>query len=138
MGKGSNVQKAQAARERNQKKMGKTDEERRAASAKAAKDATAFVCGVCKQAFMVNARPPVLYLHYTAKHDGQCLPQECFPVLADFDPADPKGEKKAAADALKKKAAAAKKKKAAGDDLGDLLTAGLTIGKKAKKKYGKK
>ena len=26
MGKGSNVQKAQAARERNQKKMGKTDE----------------------------------------------------------------------------------------------------------------
>ena len=29
MGKGSNVQKATAARERNQKKMGKTDEERR-------------------------------------------------------------------------------------------------------------
>ena len=88
---------------------------------------------------MVNARPPVLYLHYTAKHDGQCLPQECFPVLADFDTADPKGEKKAAADALKmKEEAAAKKKKAAGNDSGDLLSAGLTIGKKAKKKYGKK
>ena len=29
MGKGSNVQKATAARERNMKKMGKTDEERR-------------------------------------------------------------------------------------------------------------
>jgi hypothetical protein len=29
MGKGSNVQKAQAARERNQKKLGKSDEERK-------------------------------------------------------------------------------------------------------------
>ena len=56
MGKGSNVQKAQAARERNQKKMGKSDEERRAATAKATKDANAFVCTVCRQTFMVNAR----------------------------------------------------------------------------------
>lgn len=56
MGKGSNVQKAQAARERNQKKMGKTEEERKAASAKAAKDATAFMCQLCRQTFMVNAR----------------------------------------------------------------------------------
>ena len=56
MGKGSNVQKAQAARERNQKKMGKSDEERRAANAKATKDANAFVCTVCRQTFMVNAR----------------------------------------------------------------------------------
>ena len=35
MGKGSNVQKAQAARERNQKKMGKSPEERAEAAAKA-------------------------------------------------------------------------------------------------------
>jgi hypothetical protein len=56
MGKGSNVQKAQAARERNQKKMGKTDEERKAASAKAAKDASAYICLLCKQTFMVNAK----------------------------------------------------------------------------------
>ena len=56
MGKGSNVQKAQAARERNQKKMGKSLEERKAASAKAAKDATAFMCNLCRQTFMVNAR----------------------------------------------------------------------------------
>lgn len=44
MGKGSNVQKATAARERNQKKVGKTDEERREASKKADKDKTAFMC----------------------------------------------------------------------------------------------
>ena len=56
MGKGSNVQKAQAARERNAKKMGKSEEERKAASAKAAKDATAFMCSICRQTFMVNAR----------------------------------------------------------------------------------
>ncbi len=56
MGKGSNVQKAQAARERNQKKMGKSAEERKAASAKAAADASAFMCQLCRQTFMVNAR----------------------------------------------------------------------------------
>jgi hypothetical protein len=56
MGKGSNVQKAQAARERNQKKIGKSDEERRAATAKATKDASAFICAICRQTFMVNAR----------------------------------------------------------------------------------
>ena len=43
MGKGSNVQKAQAARERNQKKQGKTDEERRAASDKVKKDSAAYM-----------------------------------------------------------------------------------------------
>ncbi len=56
MGKGSNVQKAQAARERNQKKMGKSAEERKAASAKASQDANAFMCQICRQTFMVNAR----------------------------------------------------------------------------------
>jgi hypothetical protein len=133
MGKGSNVQKAQAARERNQKKLGKTDEERKAASAKATKDANAFVCLICRQTFMVNARPPLLYQHVLAKHDG-IEPGKCFPVLADFDPSDPKGEKAAAAEKLKK-AAAAKKKKAkaaAGGGLDDLLNAGLKT--KSKKK----
>lgn len=56
MGKGSTVQKATAARERNQKKVGKTDEERREASKKADKDKTAFMCTLCKQTFMVNAK----------------------------------------------------------------------------------
>ena len=56
MGKGSNVQKAQAARERNQKKLGKSAEERKEASAKAAKDAAAFMCLICRQTFMVNAK----------------------------------------------------------------------------------
>mmetsp|Transcript_48628 Transcript_48628/g.72173 ORF Transcript_48628/g.72173 Transcript_48628/m.72173 type:complete len:137 (-) Transcript_48628:353-763(-) len=135
MGKGSNVQKAQAARERNQKKMGKTDEERREASAKARKDAAAFMCNLCRQTFMVNARPPVLYLHVTSKHEPGTNPAHCFPVLADYDPDDPKGEKKAA----REKEAAAKKKKAskkkASDDLGDLLSAGLNMGKSKKKGF---
>jgi hypothetical protein len=41
MGKGSNVQKFQQARERNAKKAGKSDEERKAASDNAKKDAAA-------------------------------------------------------------------------------------------------
>ena len=41
---------------------------RRAASAKAAKDGAAFVCKICRQTFMCNAKPSLLYLHVTAKH----------------------------------------------------------------------
>ena len=89
MGKGSNVQKAQAARERNQKKMGKTDEERKAAKAKADADAAAFCCMLCKQTFMVNAKPPVLYLHVTSKHPAGTDPVACFASLKGFDPNDP-------------------------------------------------
>mmetsp|Transcript_3522 Transcript_3522/g.4698 ORF Transcript_3522/g.4698 Transcript_3522/m.4698 type:complete len:131 (+) Transcript_3522:67-459(+) len=130
MGKGSNVQKAQAARERNQKKMGKSDEERKAASAKAAKDASAFICKLCRQTFMVNARPPVLYLHVTSKHPPGTDPAACFDMLKDFDPDDPKGLKKEAA----AKAAAKPKKKKQNDNLDDLLSAGLSSGKSKKKK----
>ena len=133
MGKGSNVQKAQQARERNQKKMGKSDEERRAASAKAQKDAAAKMCAVCRQTFMVNARAPLLYKHIVAKHpdiiESGALTQ-CFPSgeLDGFDPNDPKGEKAAAAAKAAPKKAAKKK-----NDLGDLdmlLDAGLSKGKK--------
>ena len=98
MGKGSNVQKAQQARERNQKKMGKSDEERKAASDKAKKDAAAKMCALCRQTFMVNARPPLLYQHIVAKHPELTDPKnfgQCFPSgeLDGFDPNDPKGEK---------------------------------------------
>ena len=137
MGKGSNVQKAQAARERNQKKMGKSDEERRAATAKAKQDAAAKMCALCRQTFMVNARPPLLYQHIVAKHpeivESNAYTQ-CFAELAGFDPSDPKGEKAAAAakTAASKKTA---KKKGSGGGLGDLdslLDAGLKKGKKKK------
>jgi len=63
MGKGSNVQKAQAARERNQKKLGKSTEERKAASAKAQKDSNAFMCKICRQTFMINAKVSSFYKH---------------------------------------------------------------------------
>lgn len=134
MGKGSNVQKAQQARERNQKKLGKTPEERKAASDKAKKDAAAKMCLICKQTFMVNARPPLLYQHIVAKHpemaDDPAKWVQCLPDLAGYDPNDPKGEKAAAMakEAAATQAKAAKKK----DDgaLDDLLNAGL---KKAKK-----
>lgn len=134
MGKGSNVQKAQAARERNQKKQGKTAEERKAASAKAKADSSAFMCLLCRQTFMVNARPPVLYLHVTSKHEPGIDPATCFPALKDYDPDDPKGLKKAAAEKEKAalKAKKAKKKNDAGLD--DLLNAGLAGGKKKKGK----
>ena len=83
---------------------------------------------------MVNARPPLLWQHVTAKHPPGTAPTACFPVhLKDFDPEDPKGEKAAAA----AKAAAAKKAKKATKkndaDLDSLLDAGLSKGKKGKK-----
>mmetsp|Transcript_12113 Transcript_12113/g.29580 ORF Transcript_12113/g.29580 Transcript_12113/m.29580 type:complete len:132 (+) Transcript_12113:64-459(+) len=131
MGKGSNVQKANAARERNQKKLGKTDEERRAASDKAKKDSAAYMCKICRQTFMVNAKASLLYLHVTAKHDDKKdNPTECFDSLAGFDPADPDGKKAVCAKAPVKKKKAANK---GGDDLLSLLDAGLkTKGKKKK------
>jgi len=130
MGKGSNVQKAQQARERNQKDKGKSPEERAAALAKAKKDAEAFACKLCKQTFMVNARPPVLYQHVTAKHPAVTDPASCFDMLKDFDPNDPKGEKKVGDDATKAVAVKKVAKKTTEDDLSALLDAGLKVGKK--------
>jgi len=82
---------------------------------------------------MSNARPPLLYQHVVAKHPAGTDPLSCFPVeLKDFDPNDPKGEKKAAtggASGPPKPKKAAKKKDA---DLDALLDAGLTLGKKKK------
>ena len=136
---GGNAQKSAAARERNMKNAGKSDEERKAASAKAVADSQAFVCKLCRQTFMVNARPPMLYLHVTSKHATEALtPVNCFDQLAGFDPQDPKGEKadKAAA-AKKNNAAGSKKKKDTAVDLLGMLDAGLTKGKSTKKKFGK-
>ena len=133
MGKGSNVQKAQAARERNQKKLGKSDEERKAARAKSAADSAAFVCKICRQTFMSNARPPVLYLHVTSHHAGTD-PVACFDQLVGFDPDDPKGLKKTCTPAGPVKPKKSKKKE---ENLEDMLSAGLTMGKKTKKKPGK-
>jgi hypothetical protein len=61
MGKGSNVQKAQAARERNAKKEGKSPEERAASAKKAAADNAAFICNTCKMSFMVNVQKKVSF-----------------------------------------------------------------------------
>lgn len=133
MGKGSNVQKAQAARERNQKKEGKSDAERKAARDKHQKDSAAFMCQLCRQTFMVNAKLPVLYLHVTSKHEPGTDPATCFAALKDFDPNDPKGEKKAAA--AQAKPAGTKKAKKKEEDLSDLLDAGLSMGKKKKKSF---
>ena len=86
MGKGSNVQKAQAARERNQKKMGKSEEERKAASKKAQEDAAAKQCKLCLQTFMVNVKAPQLHLHIKAKHPEVTDLTQCFTELAGYDP----------------------------------------------------
>lgn len=80
---------------------------------------------------MVNAKPPLLWQHVVAKHPGTA-PTACFPIhLKDFDPNDPKGEKKAAE--AKKNPVKKKVVKKKDDDLDALLDAGL-----AKKKKGKK
>ena len=81
---------------------------------------------------MVNAKSTLLYLHVTSKHDDKsATPWDCFDSLVGFDPADPEGTKKAAA-AKATGPVKPKKKKAGGDDLLDLLDAGL------KKVKGKK
>ena len=128
MGKGSNVQKATAARERNQKKMGKSEEERKASAAKSKADANAFMCLGCRQTFMANARNPLLYQHVLAKHPAGTDPASCFPQLKDFDPNDPKGEKKvtdSSSGPIKPKVV-----KKADADLDALLDAGVKKGKK--------
>ena len=123
---GGNAQKSAAARERNQKKLGKTDEERKAASQKALKDAAGFVCGLCKMTFMINVKPPTLLLHVTSKHPAGTDPASCFPVLKDYDPNAP-----VTAAAPAAAAAPPKPKKKVEPGLDDLLNAGLA---KAKKK----
>lgn len=73
---------------------------------------------------MVNARPPTLYQHVLAKHPEGTDPAACFPEqLKDFDPNDPKGEKKAptGADGAPKPKKVVKKNA----DLDALLDAGL-------------
>jgi hypothetical protein len=121
---GGNAQKSAAARERNMKEKGKTDEERKAASAKAAKDSQAFMCALCRTTFMINVKPPTLMLHVTAKHPAGTNPVECFASLANYDP----NAKAAPAAAAAATAAPKKKKVEAGLD--DLLNVGLTKGKK--------
>lgn len=120
---GGNAQKSAAAREKNQKKMGATAEDRKAASAKAAKDGQAFMCLLCRTTFMVNVKPPTLMLHINVKHPTCTNPAECFESLAGYDPNAPKTAPVAAAKAPVKP----KKKPAAGMD--DLLSAGLSKGK---------
>lgn len=84
---------------------------------------------------MVNAKPSLLYLHVTAKHDAmKDNPVSCFDSLAGFDPANPDGKCITAP-----KAGPAKQKKSKKKDDGDMLSlldAGLATGKKGKK--GKK
>ena len=130
---GGNAQKSAAARLKNLKDLGKTDAQRKEASAKAIKDANAFVCKICRGTFMVNVTNPTLYLHFTSKHPTLTDPADCFDQMAGYDPTDPKGLKKAKADAVSL-AAKPKKKKKKEEGLEDLLSAGLTMGKKKKGK----
>lgn len=80
---------------------------------------------------MVNVKAPQLYLHVTAKHASLKDPTECFDQLAGFDPSDPKGLKKAAAAPVSTGPVKPKKKKK-DDGLEDLLSVGLSKGKKKK------
>ena len=131
---GGNAQKSAIARLRNQKNAGQTDEERKASSDKAKRDQCGFICKMCRTTFMINVKPPTLYLHVTSKHPAGTDPVSCFDALKDFDPEDPKGEKAAAAAkaAAGSKPKPKKKVKKGADDGLDLLSAGLTKGKKKK------
>ena len=93
------------------------------------------MCELCRQTFMINARPPLLWQHIQAKHPPGTEPATCFPVqLKDFDPNDPTGEK-AAKEAAKLGVTPVQPKKVVKKDPGldALFDAGLAAGKKAKK-----
>ena len=122
---GGNANKSARAREMKAKDTSRTPEERKAALAQHAKDKVAQQCELCKATFMVNVKPPDLYLHVTAKHPAGTDPVSCFASLAGFDPEDPKGLKAAAAAAAAAKAVVKKPKKKKDEGLDDLLSAGL-------------
>eukprot|EP00937_MAST-01D_sp_MAST-1D-sp2_P003436 g3436.t1 len=84
MGKGSNVQKKEAARSRAMKDKSKTPEERAEAAKRAKADAEAIACILCKQTFtssQARGNPPrALNDHVTSKHPGM-TPDQCFTIL---------------------------------------------------------
>ena len=86
MGKGSNVQKKEAARARAQKDKSKTPEERAKAAARAKADAEANACLICKQTFTLSqarGNPPKALLdHASLKHPGEPI-SKCFAILND-------------------------------------------------------
>jgi hypothetical protein len=88
------------------------------------KDSEAFKCNICLQTFMSNARPLTLYEHFISKHSA-LDPVACFASLKDFDPADPKGLKKAAATPAATGPPKPKAKSKAELDLDLLLDAGI-------------
>lgn len=128
---GGNGQKSAAARQKNLEKMGsfKTEEERRAAAAKAAKDAVHYKCSICMQTFMVNATPALLYQHFVAKHPSLTDPGQCFPSLVGYDPNAPVAPAPATTGPPKPK----KKDRQASLDLDSLLNAGLQPAKGVRK-----
>jgi len=102
------------------------------AAKKAARDKEGFKCKICMTTFMINVKPPTLYLHMTSKHPGTTDCGLCFDSMKGYDPNAPTESTKAAAPV-----AAKKKTKKQEESLDDLLSAGLSLGK-SKKKAGKK
>ncbi|KAH8051770.1 hypothetical protein JL722_10604 [Aureococcus anophagefferens] len=87
---GGNAQKSAAARLKNLKDKGPTDEERAASKAKSEKDKAGYKCSICLQTFMISTKPSGLFLHVKSKHDKEiATPEKCFPALKGFDPANP-------------------------------------------------
>jgi Zinc-binding len=84
------------------------------------------MCQVCRQTFMANARPPLLYQHVVAKHPVGTDPLTCFPIqLQGFDPNDPNGEKKVTTSSTNGATVKPKVVKKKDDGLDALLDAGL-------------
>ena len=134
MGKGSNVQKKEAARARANKDKSKTPEERAEAAKRAKQDAEANACLICKQTFTLSqARgnpPKALVDDCNLRHAGVPISQ-CFAILKDdgtkkVDDTHTKVKKKTN---VRTKAGAA-----AGGDLPPELMAAMAKTKVSKKK----
>eukprot|EP00937_MAST-01D_sp_MAST-1D-sp2_P006295 g6295.t1 len=128
-----------------QQKLYKKEKERKAAAgkksassaeskAKLAKDQTAFICSICRQAFPVNATVALLEQHAISKHPDK-TPEELFPAIVSLREAEAKGPAKKKTGIKGKAALAAKDAhKGGGEGLPDFLVDAKSSKKKKKKK----
>ena len=130
MARGNQALKSQAKNLAAKNAAGASPEERAAAKKKADADKNANMCLGCRQTFLISATDALLYGHVAAKHPKDvATPEVHFARLKGFDPNAPVVEKK-----TEKRTKKVEKSKKDTGDLSALLSEGLSVGGKKKKK----
>ena len=133
MARGNEAAKSQAKNLAAAKAAGQSPEERAAAKKKADGDKNANLCLGCRQTFLISATDALLYGHVAAKHPKDvATPEVYFARLKGFDPNAPVVEKKTGK--TEKRTKKVEKLKQGTGDLSALLSEGLSVGGKKKKK----